>query len=413
MKNKRVVWLINQYAMPPQYESRLRTIKFAHYLKAKGYDVTVFASSIMHNMGIDLIDGKEACIECDHDDLHFVHIRSLNYHTNGIARIISSIQFNVRLLKLWNKFRKPDIVVQTATVPFGNILSRQAKKSKAKYIVEVLDLWPNSLVELDMAKPSNPIIKYLYHLEYKQYQAADVLVFSQEGGADYLADRGWYTDQGGKLIREKVHYINNGVDLNDFDVFRANNILEDEDLQNDAFKKIIYIGSIRYANNLASLIDAAKQLQIFEDVKFLVYGDGDDRSKLEQRLKDEKITNVIFKQKWIAPKYVPYILSKSYINILNYKAGHFGTYGGSQSKMFQYMASGRPICCNLEMMYCPIKCNNIGIAKAFKDSNEYAEAIRYLLTLPEVQYKEMCKRARKAAEKFDYSVLTDKLIKLF
>ena len=115
----------------------------------------------------------------------------------------------------------------------------------------------------------------------------------------------------------------------------------------------------------------------------------------------------------IAPKYVPYILSKSYINILNYKAGHFGTYGGSQSKMFQYMASGRPICCNLEMMYCPIKCNNIGIAKAFKDSNEYAEAIRYLLTLPEVQYKEMCKRARKAAEKFDYSVLTDKLIKLF
>lgn len=133
-------------------------------------------------------------------------------------------------------------------------------------------------------------------LEYKQYQAADVLVFSQEGGADYLADRGWYTDQGGKLIREKVHYINNGVDLNDFDVFRANNILEDEDLQNDAFKKIIYIGSIRYANNLASLIDAAKQLQIFEDVKFLVYGDGDDRSKLEQRLKDEKITNVIFKQ---------------------------------------------------------------------------------------------------------------------
>lgn len=76
-------------------------------------------------------------------------------------------------------------------------------------------------------------------MEYKQYQAADVLVFSQEGGADYLADRGWYTDQGGKLIREKVHYINNGVDLNDFDVFRANNILEDEDLQNDAFKKII------------------------------------------------------------------------------------------------------------------------------------------------------------------------------
>lgn len=413
MGSKRVVWLINQYAMPPQYESRLRTIKFAHYLKLKGYDVIIFASSVMHNMDIDLIESKEGFIERDYDDLHFVHIKSLNYHTNGIARIISSIQFNIRLLKFWNKFRKPDIIVQTATVPFGNILSRLAKKTKVRYIVEVLDLWPNSLVELGIAKSSNPVIHYLYHLEYEQYQKAGVLVFSQEGGADYLADRGWYTDQGGRLIREKVHYINNGVDLNDFDAFKANNILEDEDLQNNAIKKIIYIGSIRYANNLGSLIDTAKQLQNFEDVKFLIYGNGDERPKLERKLKDEGITNVIFKQKWIDPKYVPYVLSRSYINILNYKAGHFGTYGGSQSKMFQYMASGRPICCNLEMMYCPIKCNDIGIAKEFKDSNEYAEAIRHLLTLPEIQYKEMCDRARKAAEEFDYSVLTDKLIELF
>lgn len=413
MGNNRVVWLINQYAMPPQYESRLRTIKFAHYLKMKGYEVIIFASGIMHNMDIDLIKGKEMFVERYYDDLHFVHIKSLRYHTNGIARIISSVQFNVRLLRFWNQFKKPDIIVQTATVPFGNILSRLAKKTKARYIIEVLDLWPNSLVELGIAKSSNPVIQYLYHLEYKQYQKAGALVFSQEGGANYLADRGWYTDQGGKLIREKVHYINNGVDLNDFDAFKTNNILEDDDLQNDDIKKIVYIGSIRYANNLSSLIDAAKRLHGFEDVKILIYGNGDERPKLEQRLKDEGITNVIFKQKWIDPKYVPYVLSKSYINILNYKAGHFGTYGGSQSKMFQYMASGRPICCNLEMMYCPIKCNDIGIAKEFKDSNEYAEAIKYLLNLPEIQYKKMCDRARKAAEDFNYSVLTDKLIELF
>ena len=36
------IWLVNKYAMPPQYESRLRTIKFAHYLQEMGYKVTVF-----------------------------------------------------------------------------------------------------------------------------------------------------------------------------------------------------------------------------------------------------------------------------------------------------------------------------------------------------------------------------------
>ena len=50
------IWLVNKYAMPPQYESRLRTIKFAHYLQEMGYKVTIFGSSVMHNMELDLIE---------------------------------------------------------------------------------------------------------------------------------------------------------------------------------------------------------------------------------------------------------------------------------------------------------------------------------------------------------------------
>lgn len=413
MANKKVVWLINQYAMPPQYEARLRTIKFAHYLKQKGYDVTIFASSIMHNMNIDLIEGNENYIERNYDDLHFVHIKAKQYHNNGVARIISSIQFHWRLLRLASKFSKPDVIVQTALVPFGNVIVKLAKKTKAKYIVEVLDLWPNSLVELGVVKASNPFIRYLYHLEYKQYQKADELVFSQEGGPDYLKDKKWYKEQGGRLDRNHVHYINNGVDLRDFDSFKNTYRLDDEDLKDERIKKVIYIGSIRFANNVGSLIDAAKCLRDLKDVKILIYGNGDDRPVLEKRCLDEGINNVVFKQTWIDPKYVPYVLSKSYINILNYMPGQFGTYGGSQSKMFQYMASGHPICCNLEMMYCPIKKYNLGIAKVFKNADEYAEAIRSLLTIPKVEYDAMCERTRKTAEYFDYQVLTNELIKLF
>ena len=44
------IWLINHYAMPPDLEPRVRTIKLAHYLTLKGYDVKVIAASSMHNM---------------------------------------------------------------------------------------------------------------------------------------------------------------------------------------------------------------------------------------------------------------------------------------------------------------------------------------------------------------------------
>ena len=68
------IWLVNKYAMPPQYESRLRTIKFAHYLQEMGYKVTLFGASVMHNMDLDLIGDNSKFIEKKYDDLHFVHI---------------------------------------------------------------------------------------------------------------------------------------------------------------------------------------------------------------------------------------------------------------------------------------------------------------------------------------------------
>ena len=70
--------------------------------------------------------------------------------------------------------------------------------------------------------------------------------------------------------------------------------------------------------------------------------------------KKETISNVIFKEKWVNPKYIPYILSKSNLNILNYIPNYIWKYGAIQNKLFQYLASGKPILSNLKMGYCLI-----------------------------------------------------------
>ena len=115
------IWLVNKYAMPPQYESRLRTIKFAHYLQEMGYKVTIFGSSVMHNTDIDLIDDSSKYIERQYDDLNFVHIKSCKYNkTAGVSRVWSEIQFHYRLVKLAKKFEKPDLVVATTFPLFSN-----------------------------------------------------------------------------------------------------------------------------------------------------------------------------------------------------------------------------------------------------------------------------------------------------
>lgn len=169
------------------------------------------------------------------------------------------------------------------------------------------------------------------------------------------------------------------------------------------------MGSIRLVNNVGQLVRAAEKMKDLEDTVFLIYGDGDDREVLIQYCAEHNLSNVKFKAKWTDPKYVPFILSKSYLNILNYISSEFAKYGISSSKMFQYMASGRPIVCNINLPQCPITNSKIGIAHEMKDENDYAVAIRSLLELPTEEYNAMCKRALETAKMFDYEYLAGKM----
>jgi glycosyltransferase involved in cell wall biosynthesis len=406
------IWLVNFNAMPPQLESRLRTIKFAQYLTEFGYDVTIFSSSIMHNMDIDLITDGNPFIQRNYDGLKFVHIKTKKYKTNGFLRIYSLIEFHIKLCRLKNRFLKPDFIIHGSSNPFGNFFYYCAKKLKAKYIVEVQDLWPESFVSYGLISKRNPLLKIAYLTEKWLYKKADKLVFSMEGGKDYIINKKWDSKNNGPVDLSKVYYVSNGVDMVDFDNNLNNYRIADNDLEDNSFFRVTYIGSIRHVNNIKELIDAAALLLDEKNLKFLIYGDGGERLFLEEYCRDNGITNVVFKQKWVDPKYVPYILSKSSLNILNYMQNDIWKYGGSQSKLFQYLASGKPICSNLHMGYCLINKYNLGIAKPFISAHDYSSAIMSLVNLNNIEYDQMCERVREVAKRFDYELLVKEFSKI-
>ena len=178
----RNIWLVNKYAMPPQYESRLRTIKFAHYLQEMGYKVTVFGSSVMHNTDIDLIEDGQKYIERQYDDLNFVHIKSCKYKkTAGLSRVWSEIQFHYRLVKLAKNFEKPDLVVATTFPLFSNPMLTYCHKHGIKYITEMLDWWPDDFVDFGLVSANNPIMKYLFKVAKDNYVKSDAIVISCKG----------------------------------------------------------------------------------------------------------------------------------------------------------------------------------------------------------------------------------------
>jgi len=409
---KKKVWLINQWAMPPQYEPRIQTLKRAQYLIEAGHDVTIISGSFLHNTSKNLIKENKKYIIKYYNGLRFIHIRTNSYKGNSVGRIYNSFIFPIRLFILSKKFDKPDVISHVATVPFGNIIYYVAKKLKAKFIVDVVDLWPESFVAFGLINKKNLLLKIAYKAEKWLYEKADEVVFSMEGGRDYIIEKGWDLASGGKINLEKVHYINNGVDLQDFDINKKKFTIKDTDLECGIFFNVIYVGSIGLANNLGELIEAAEILKNNRNIKFLIFGDGEDRKNLKNYCEIKGLKNVKFKHQWVELKYIPYILSQSSLNILNYMPTSISRFGGSQSKLFQYLASGKPICANQKFGYCPITKYSIGIADCFKSAQEYANAILSFAEMDKVRYLEICQNSRSLAEKYDYVRLTKKFEKL-
>lgn len=406
------IWIVNYYTVPPAFARNERHLKFAHYLKEAGYDVTIFCAQCKR-AGEQGVPAKGQLFkETTYGEHKFVHVKVKPYKGNGHARMISIFQFAWLIFVHRKRFERPDVILHNIHEPFDYPISWCAKKLKAKYIVEDWDLWTQSFVDTGLVKKGSIASKILYRLNRKLFAKADRIVFTMEGGPDYIRQRGWDKESGGPIDMSKVYYINNGLDLADFERNKVEHVRKDDDLTDESIRKVVYLGSINLANNIKQLIDAANLLKDHKNIKFLIYGDGADRKELEEYCEANQIDNVVFKEKSIPLHDVSYVISQARVNMLNYYK-NFGLYGVSSGKLFQYLAAGKPICCNVNMKsYDLITRYNLGISKEYCTAQEYADAILSLLDMPQDEYEAMCGRVREVAIQFDYKVLSNKLIEI-
>lgn len=404
----KTIWFIDKDTAPiEEYFTQQRAVRQAQYFQRQGYNVKVVCSAQVHNSTINHLDGTEKKdLEAIYDDIPFVFVKSLSYKGNGIKRILSYLFFSVQIKSLLKKYGKPDIICHNSKIPFDIPVYWFAKKIHAKYIIDVQDLWPRCFELMGYLNHKNPLLRLAYKIEERLYSKADHVVMTMEGCHEYIKDQKYDKQQGGLVDLNRVHYVNNGIDLEEFYSNIEKNQIDDPDLLDEKTFKLVYLGSIRLANNLDSLIDAAVQLKDYESIKILIYGDGTERARLEERVKNEHLTNVVFKDKWILPQYVPFVLTKANVNLLNYTKG-WGYYGGSMNKMILAFASGRPVLCNAGLRYSEIRDLNLGIDQYFENSQEYANAILSFYNMDKATYTDMCKRVKEASKHFDNQYLCE------
>ena len=398
------IWLIDHYSVPPKYYPLARQTIFAKHLMEMGHEVLIIAASTVHNSSINLIEGKEEYTELTEDGVKYLLIKGRPYSGNGVKRIANMLEFAQKLPGVCAHLEKPDAIVSCSMTLFACAQGlRLSEKYGCRKIAQITDLWPETIVAYGMAGPFHPFVVTLRCLEKWIYTHADKIIFSMEGAYDYILSRGWEK----AVPREKVCYINNGVDLKAFEEDRRQFPAEDAELREPGIFKVVYTGSVRKANRLDLLIDAASLIWD-ERIRILIWGAGDELDSLRETVRNRGLKNVSFKGH-VDKKQIPAILSESDALFLDPFDEAVSRYGICSNKLFEYFASGKPV------LMCTLPGHNP--AAAYRCSISYeispqgvADAIRKVFSLSDSEREEMRSGALEAARAYSYDELSEKLI---
>ncbi len=411
---------MNHYASNMYRDKAGRHYWFAQKLIENGHDVSVFCSTTMVN-GEELFNvGRDRFAIKEVDGIPFIFVKTIPAQGNGVRRIINMVLFYKNLFPTTRAYAlkagKPDVIIASSVHPLTMIAGiKISQKMHKPCICEIRDLWPEAIFSFGKARENSLIGKLLTNGEHWIYKRADALIFTKEGDTDYLKEKRWTIAQGGDIDLNKCHYINNGVDLVACEERSKKNRLDDLDLNNKTKFNVTYVGAIRPVNNVGNILDAAKIIKSkneYDDIQFLIYGDGNQFKDLYNRVEVDHLDNVKMKGN-VNRQFVPYILSQSSINILNYAQNQYNwTRGNSSNKLFEYMASGKPIISTVRMGYSIVKRYNCGSELDEDTPEALAEEIMRFHDMSQAERDRIGMNSKTAAKDFDFGVLTGELIKV-
>lgn len=410
----KTVWLIMMDNCLPEHGPHNRHFWFAKHLKERGYNPVVFVASRERGNALQMIEDDAPFKVDDSYGFPFVYIRIKDYGESMKKRVLAIFEFHKRLNKYADTFAemygRPDVILGSNGYPLSPWLAnRFAKKYKAASICEVCDMWPLALEEYDVIKRGGMIARVLYMVERKNYEQADAIVFSMEGGAEYLCDKGLDIKSGGSISLDKVHYINNGVELSVYD-HNAAAYSYSLDCAGDEARKIVYTGSVRAVNDISSLVDVAA-LMTKDPVKFYIVGGGDKLQEVRDKARSLGLENICFVGP-VEKKLIPSILAQADLVLVHQRADTLvAKYGGSQNKLFDYLASGTPILSNVPSSYSVIEAEGCGSELPLPTALDYAERLRFMLA-DDDRLADWASNARRAAQKYSFAVLTEQLIEI-
>jgi glycosyltransferase involved in cell wall biosynthesis len=198
------------------------------------------------------------------------------------------------------------------------------------FLLEVRDLWPEFGVGMGVLK--NPVLIAMARwVESFLYARATHILVNSPAYKEYMVEKG--------VPAEKITYIPYGTDVDMFTPQVDGSQIRRELGLEDKFV-VLYAGALGQANDIDTLLRAAGRLKSEERIRFVLFGDGKERTRLQEDAKRMGLDNLIFAGVR-SKKEIPAVIASSdaCLAILQDIPMFRTTY---PNKVFDYMAAGKP-----------------------------------------------------------------------
>jgi glycosyltransferase involved in cell wall biosynthesis len=267
-----------------------RHFYFCKYAVRKGHYVTVITSNVDYKNARVKIPGASGTIiqNVAGVDIYYVYSYA-NFRGSFIKRFYYYLTYCFSSIYQALKIGKPDIIYAVSTPLTVGLLGYIISRLRGvPFVFEVTDLWPEAAVECGVVK-NKGLIKLAHWLAMFCYRKSSHIIGLGRSMCDAIIAKG--------IDKGKVSLITNGVDLSFFvsqsiDDAKRITIRNHYGFGNKFV--VMYMGAHGAYNALDTIIDAALVLNNDPRFLFVLIGDGDEKPKLQKRVSDNHLANVIF-----------------------------------------------------------------------------------------------------------------------
>lgn len=402
------ILLINHYAGSVHHGMEYRPYYLAQEWVKAGHDVTILASDFSH-VRTNQPTLTEPIEEEWVDGIRYVWIHTPVYEENGLKRFLNMLSFVRKLsseAKRFSEKYQPDVVIASSTYPLDIYPARKiAKKSNAKLIFEVHDLWPLSPKELGNMPWYHPFILVMQKGENDAYKFSDKVVSLLPKADKHMVEHGMRPD--------KFEYIPNGIVVSDWEnaiePIPETHLEQIKALKEKGHFLVGYAGTHGIANALEDLVKAAELIKD-KPISFVLVGKGSEKETLINLAKKKGLDHLHFLPP-INKKAIPDFLDKMDALYIGWNRSPLYRFGVSPNKLLDYLMAAKPIVHAIEAGNDLVQESESGVSVEPERPDKIAEAIVELSHVPLNQRIEMGKRGRAfCLAHHDYKVLAEQFV---